>query len=164
MRLIRYRPEFLEAMLTLHRSALEGLIIGLSQEREEADLVAIEHFYLRGGGEFLLGFEDDRLVAMGGLKRLAPDSGELRRMRIAPDRQGHGLGSVLLRELEQKALEAGMIELRLETALARPHTLAFYRKHGYQETGRSYYGAVETVQFRKTLGAQNDGSFLSNED
>jgi hypothetical protein len=32
--------------------------------------------------------------------------------------------------------------------------LEFYRKHGYLETGRSFYGAVETVQFRKTLDEQ----------
>jgi len=30
-------------------------------------------------------------------------------------------------------------------------TLEFYRKHEYQETGRSFYGAVETVKFSKTL-------------
>jgi len=30
-------------------------------------------------------------------------------------------------------------------------TPEFYRKHGYQETGQSFYGAVETVQFSKVL-------------
>ncbi len=39
----------------------------------------------------------------------------------------------------------------LETARRRPLTLEFYRKHGYQEAGQSFYGAVETVQFSKVL-------------
>jgi hypothetical protein len=30
-------------------------------------------------------------------------------------------------------------------------TLEFYRKHGYQEIGQSFYGTVETVLFRKAL-------------
>ncbi len=138
-------------MLALHRSAIEGFVLGMSQQQDEADLVAIEDVYLRGGGEFLLGFIEDRLVAMGGFKRLAEDLAELRRMRIARDLQGQGYGTLLLRELERKAFQAGVRTLCLDTALRRPLTLEFYCKHGYQETGRGFYGAVETVQFRKTL-------------
>ena len=66
MHLIRYQ----ESMLALHRSAIEGLTLGMSRQQDEADLVAVEEFY---------------------------------------------------------------------------------RKHGYQEIGQSFYGAVETVQFSKTL-------------
>jgi GNAT superfamily N-acetyltransferase len=153
LRFTRYRPEFLEPMVALHRKTIEGLTLGLSRERDEADLNAVEHFYLRGGGEFLLGFLDDRLVAMGGYKRLSPDSAELRRMRVAPDLQSRGHGKALLREIEKHAHEAGIRHLRLETPLSRPFTITFYRKYGYEETGRSHYGTVETVQFRKTLAA-----------
>ena len=123
----------------------------MSQEQDEADLVAVEVFYLHSRGEFLLGFIGGRLVAMGGLKRLSDDLAEVRRMRIARDVQGRGCGTLLLRELERRAFQSGVRTLCLETARRRPLTLEFYRKHGYQETGRSFYGAVETVQFRKTL-------------
>ena len=151
MHLIRYQPEFLEPMLTLHRSALEGFILGMSQEQDEVDLVAVEDVYLRNGGEFLLGFVGERLMAMGGFKRLSDDWAELRRMRIARDLQGRGYGTLLLRELERLALQCGVRTLCLDAARRRPLTLEFYRKHGYAETGQSFYGAVETVQFKKTL-------------
>lgn len=151
MRLIRYQPEFRGPMLTLHRSAIEGFVLGMSQQEDEADLVAIEEVYLQNGGEFLLGFLGERLVAMGGFKRLTPDSAELRRMRIAPDLQGQGYGTLLLQELERRAFRSGVRLIFLDTARRRPLTLEFYRKHAYQETGQSFYGEVETVQFTKAL-------------
>lgn len=138
-------------MLALHRSAIVGFTLGMSQQEDEADLVAIEQVYLRDGGEFLIGFVNERLVAMGGFKRLTDISAELRRMRIERELQGRGYGTQLLRELERLAFQSGIRTLCLDTARRRPLTLEFYRKHGYQETGQGFYGEVETVQFSKTL-------------
>ncbi len=151
MHFIRYRAEYQEPMLALHRSALEGFALGMSQQQDEADLVAVEEFYLRRRGEFLLGCIGERLVAMGGFRWLSEGLAELRRMRIARDLQGQGYGTLLLRELERRAFASGIRTLCLDAARRRPLTLEFYRKHGYQECGQSFYGAVETVQFRKTL-------------
>ena len=151
MRLIRYQPEHQKLMLALHRSAVEEFTLSMSQQQDEADVVAIDEVYLHSRGEFLLGFIGERLVAMGGFKRLSDVVAELRRMRIARDLQGQGYGTLMLRELERRAFQSGVRTLCLDTARRRPLTLEFYRKHGYQETGRSFYGAVETVQFSKTL-------------
>ena len=148
---IRYRIEYQEPMLALHRSVLEGFALGMSQQEDEADLMAIEDLYLLDGGEFLLGFLGERLIAMGGFKRLSPDVAELRRMRIDRDLQGRGYGTLLLWELERRAYQSGVRALRLQAAKRRPLTLQFYRKHGYLESGQSVYGAVETVRFNKTL-------------
>jgi len=150
MRLIRYHDDYREPMLALHRSALVGIPLGMSQQEDEAELMAVEQVYLLGGGEFLLGFVNERLVAMGGFKRLSDTSAELRRMRIERELQGRGYGTRLLRELERLAFQSGIRTLRLAAARRRPLTLEFYRKHGYQETGRGFYGEVETVQFSKT--------------
>jgi GNAT superfamily N-acetyltransferase len=151
MRLSRYRDDYREPMLALHRSALVGISLGMSQQEDEADLVAIEQVYLRGGGEFLLGFINEGLVAMGGFKRLTDTSAKLRRMRIERELQGRGYGTQLLRELERLAFQSGIRTLCLDAARRRPLTLEFYRKHGYQEIGQGCYGEVETVQFSKTL-------------
>lgn len=151
MRLIRYRDDHREPMLVLHRRALVGIPLGMSQQEDEADLMAIEQVYLLGGGEFLLGFIAERLAAMGGFKRLSDTMAELKRMRIERELQGKGYGTQLLRELERLAFASGVRTLRLDAARRRPLTLEFYRKHGYQETGRGFYGEVETVQFSKTL-------------
>lgn len=151
LRFTRYQIEYEQPMLALHRSALEGFSLGISRSQDEADLRDIERVYLRPGGEFLVGFMGARLMAMGGFERLPDDMAELRRMRIAQDLQARGYGTLLLRELERRALQSGIRTLCLEAARIRTLTLAFYRKHRYRECGRSSYGAIETVPFTKTL-------------
>jgi len=156
MKLIRYRPEYFEPMLDLHRSArlgLEklGLDISISESEEETDLRDIEQVYLQSGGEFLIGILDREVVAMGGFQRLSRDSAELRRMRIRTDLQDQGFGSQLLAALERMAFKCGIRKLSFETAKARSLTLEFYHKHGYTETGAGFYGNVETAHFSKTL-------------
>ncbi len=134
LRFIRYQNEHQEAIIALHRSNVSGFALGMSQQEDEADLMAIAEVYLQAGGEFLVGFRDDQLVAMGGFKRLSETSAELKRMRIAKDLQGHGYGTQLLQELERRAGQMGIRTLQLETAKRRPLTLEFYRKHAYNET------------------------------
>ncbi len=151
MKLIRYQPQFQEPMLALHRSAIAGFDLGMTQQEDEADLLDLENVYIRHGGEFLLGFIGPRLMAMGGFKRLSAIGAELKRMRIARELQGQGYGTSLLQDLERRAWEAGVVRLVLESAKRRPLTLEFYRKHGYQESGQGHYGAVETVRFLKIL-------------
>jgi len=169
MQLVSYQPEYLESILELHRSAKVDLTIsisredeevdltiGISQEDEEADLRAIEQVYLQSSGEFLIGLLDGVVIVMGGFQRLSENSAELRRMRIRKDLQDRGYGSQLLRELEREAFQSGIRTLSFQTARARPLTLEFYRKHGYQETGQGFYGKVETVHFSKTLERINE--------
>ena len=145
MRLIRYEPEYQGQMLELHRSAIMRFALGMSQQEDEADLMAIDQVYLRSGGEFLIGLLYNRLVAMGGFKRLSNASAELRRMRIERELQGRGYGTQLLSELERLAFQSGIRKICLNAALKRPLTIKFYRKHGYQETGKGFYGLVEVI-------------------
>ena len=151
MQLMRYDAKFSDSILALHRSAIEGFALGMSQLKDEVDLMTIELTYLDTGGEFLLGFIDDQMIAMGGFKRLSGSRAELKRMRIQRDCQGRGYGSVILSALEGRALDFGIRTLCLETAKRRPLTLEFYRKHGYREEGVGFYGSVETVKFSKPL-------------
>jgi len=148
---IRYRSEYFEQVLALHRSAKSGLNIGISDYDEESDLRNIYKIYINNGGDFIIGLLDGAVAAMGGFQQLSGDSAELRRMRIRKDLQDHGYGSQLLHELEQMAFQRGIRQLSFETAKARPLTLEFYHKHGYQETGVGLYGNVETIHFSKTL-------------
>src|SRR5947208_16583462 len=60
MRLIRYQSEFQELVMALHRGAIEGFTLGMSQEEDEADLFAVQDVYLHSRGEFLLGFIGER--------------------------------------------------------------------------------------------------------
>jgi hypothetical protein len=43
MRLIRYCPEHQEPMLAPHRSAIEVIMLGMSRQEDEADLISNEY-------------------------------------------------------------------------------------------------------------------------
>jgi ribosomal protein S18 acetylase RimI-like enzyme len=53
------------------------------------------------------------------------------RIIVAPDLQGCGLGSALLRAVQVEAHAAGMRHLELFTGKASSQNLALYRRHGY---------------------------------
>jgi GNAT superfamily N-acetyltransferase len=160
----RYYDGHQEALIRLHRSALAGVSHGYPQEEEESDIRSIASEYLSDGGEFLIGFVDNQLVAMGGFRIVSEGVAELRRMRIAPELQGRGIGSALLERLETLAHEKKVRRLILETAASRPKTLAFYRRHGYVQVGEGRYGIQATIAFEKVLEQlpkQSTGSTLS---
>ena len=57
----------------------------------------------------------------------------------------------MLINLEEKIDKTVGRGTRLETAKVRPLILSFYRKHRYLESGSSFYGNVEAIQFMKEL-------------
>ena len=84
-------------------------------------------------GALLLARLRGQPVGCGGLK-LRPDAvAEVKRMWVAPEARGLGLGRRLLHELEQHARATGIAMLRLETNRALLEAIALYRSDGYRE-------------------------------
>lgn len=84
-------------------------------------------------GLFLVASLRQKPVGCGGLKFHADAPAELKRMWVAPEVRGLGVGRRLLRELERHAQEAGVTVLRLETNGTLAEAIALYRQSGYQE-------------------------------
>jgi DNA-binding MarR family transcriptional regulator/GNAT superfamily N-acetyltransferase len=74
-----------------------------------------------------------RPVGCGALKFHASAPAELKRMWVAPETRGLGLGRRLLHELEQHAKASGVEVIRLETNRALSEAIALYRRSGYHE-------------------------------
>ncbi|HLV97100.1 MAG TPA: helix-turn-helix domain-containing GNAT family N-acetyltransferase [Ktedonobacterales bacterium] len=72
-------------------------------------------------------------VGCGALKLHEHAPGEIKRMWVAPQARGLGLGRRLLQELERHAREAGVTVLHLETNHTLAEAIALYRHSGYQE-------------------------------
>src|SRR3712207_1485842 len=90
-----------------------------------------EDFMTPGGG-FIVGCDDDgRAVCGGGVKRLADDVCEIKRMYVVEDLQGRGVGRALLAALEDAARDLGYRRVRLDTGARQPHAEALYRSAGY---------------------------------
>ncbi len=84
-------------------------------------------------GALLVARLHGRPIGCGALKFHDGAPAELKRMWVAPDARGIGLGRRLLQELERLAREAGVKVLRLETNRALSEAIALYRSSGYRE-------------------------------
>jgi ribosomal protein S18 acetylase RimI-like enzyme len=83
-------------------------------------------------GWFVLLEDDGRVVAGGGVRRLGERVAEIKRMWVAPERRGEGLGRRLLVELEAAAADLGYGTVRLDTAASMDAALALYGRAGYR--------------------------------
>jgi GNAT superfamily N-acetyltransferase len=72
-------------------------------------------------------------VGCGALKFHADAPAEIKRMWVAPQMRGLGLGRRLLVELERSANQAGVTVLHLETNQTLTEAVELYRHSGYQE-------------------------------
>ncbi|WP_103063325.1 GNAT family N-acetyltransferase [Actinomyces qiguomingii] len=89
-----------------------------------------------------------RLIASVRLRH-SGDAVELGRLIVAPDRQGQGLGTRLLRHAEAVFPDAR--EIRLFTGEHSAANIRLYRRLGYCETGRTPAGAYQLRHFVKPL-------------
>ena len=82
-----------------------------------------------------------------------PAAVELKRMFVAPSHRGHGVASLVLRELEAWARELGFTRLVLEMGDRQPEAAAFYAAHGFTAIPLygPYVGLAHSVCLAKPL-------------
>jgi GNAT superfamily N-acetyltransferase len=85
-------------------------------------------------GIFVIGRDAGQPVSCGGVRLVAADVGELKRMYVVPAARRRGIARALLGHLEGEARTLGATRLRLETGLHQPEALALYASAGYVET------------------------------
>ena len=147
----RYEPLDHSAVVDLHH-------LGLNQDGANAgpgpwddDLDEITRHYIESGGEFLVGVVDGQLVAMGAIRPVDSQRGELKRMRVHPRYQGRGFGQLILTYLEDRARVLGFTNLVLDTTIRQLKAQALYLKNGYIETHRSLQNDQDLIFLRKDL-------------
>lgn len=96
---------------------------------------------------------DGTAVACGALRRLGPDTSEVKRMYVRPAFRGRGLARRILAELEETARRRAAARIRLETGMRQPEAIALYRSAGYVEIALfgEYVGDPTSVCFEKRL-------------
>ncbi len=85
-------------------------------------------------GTFLVGYLDGAPVACGGVRRLAPDVAEIKRMFVVRGYRGRGLSRLVLGALEDAARGLGYHRLVLETGSRQPEAVQLYLTSGYHPT------------------------------
>jgi putative acetyltransferase len=95
-----------------------------------------------GNGVFLVARWFGRPVGCGAVRILRDDSlahdlgprvGEIKRMYVAPEVRGQGVGHALLAQLEAEARALGVSRLVLETGTRQLPALALYRRAGFTD-------------------------------
>ena len=104
-----------------------------------------------GAGAFVVATSDGRPVACGGVLELEPEIAEIKRMWVHPDWRGAGLGSRLLRHLEQVAADLGYPTVRLDTNGTLVEAIAMYERAGYRHIGRYNDNPYAEAWFEKRL-------------
>ena len=84
-------------------------------------------------GVFLIGYEDGRPIAIGGVRRLDAAVCEIKRMYVVPDARSRGAGRALLAALEDAARELGYERVRLDSGPAQQHSRLLFATAGYVE-------------------------------
>lgn len=102
-------------------------------------------------GAFIVAVSDGEPVACGGLQTIAPGIGEIKRMWVEDTWRGAGLGSRVLRDLENRATALGHHTLRLDTNETLTEAIAMYERAGYQRVARYNDNPFATHFFEKSL-------------
>jgi GNAT superfamily N-acetyltransferase len=84
-------------------------------------------------GVFLVGWDGERAVACGGLRRLEDGICEIKRMYVVPAARRRGAGRALLETLEAAARELGYERVRLDAGPEQRHSKVLFAATGYAE-------------------------------
>ena len=68
-----------------------------------------------------------------------------------PERQGTGIGSILLARAEDVARSAGFTEIRLYTNEAMTANTTYYEHRGYVETHRSSEAGYNRINYTRAI-------------
>jgi putative acetyltransferase len=116
-----------------------ALITALNAELSALyDEPGANHFHLgaeqvsQGRGAFLLAYRGDTPVGCGALRLIDAETGELKRMYVAPAERGKGVGRQLLAALEAEARALGVRRLVLETGVRQGAAMALYQATGFR--------------------------------
>lgn len=145
----RFEKKDEDAVFEVHLKAIGSS--GAHLAERDADFKDIESLYIESGGEFLVGMIDGQIVAVGGLKKMTDDIGEIHKMRVHPLFQQQGFGPAILHRLEQRARELGFNVLQLDTAVLQTGAQKLYEKNGYKEYKRGEVGGFSCIYYRKML-------------
>lgn len=82
---------------------------------------------------FCVAYVNGTPAGCGALKPLGEGLAELKRFFVEQSFRGRGIASLVLNFIEDRAREAGVRVMRLETGPRQPEAIGLYRKFGYRE-------------------------------
>lgn len=144
----------LAATIALFRAYAASLDVDLAYQGFETEMAAMPGKYAPPGGElFVARHENGQPIGCVGLRALdIPGGCEMKRLYVAPEGRGLGLGKALCLQLVADARRIGYRTLYLDTLATMTNAQALYRRLGFEEIAPYYETPVPgTIFMRKDL-------------
>jgi putative acetyltransferase len=111
------------------------------------------HEVREGHGGFFVAYANEAPIGCGAIRRIDRAVAEIKRMYVAPEARGRGVGGRIVAALEAEAVRLGFSRLVLETGPRQPEAIAIYRRAGFSEIPLfgEYVGATFSVCMAKDL-------------
>ena len=112
-------------------SALNAELSALYPEPGATHFALTEEDVAPGNGIFLVARIGDEALGCGALRKWNDREAELKRMYVAKEARGRGIGRALLEGLEAEARRLGVTRMVLETGIRQTAAEGLYRSAGY---------------------------------
>lgn len=138
----------LPAIIQLFRAYAASLPIDLGYQGFEEELASLPGKYAPPHGALLIA-RDAEGAALGCVAMRPLDDGvcEMKRLYVAPEGRGAGLGRALAEAIIEAARAAGYREMRLDTLASMAGAQALYRALGFVEIEPYYDTPIEGTVF-----------------
>jgi putative acetyltransferase len=102
---------------------------------------------------FIAAWKGQDILGIASFRRVSGMYVEIKRLYVPHQKRGLGLAIKLMNALEEKAIQEGYSEARLETGIHQNEALSLYQKLGYDKAGPfgSYQEDPLSVFMRKKL-------------
>jgi GNAT superfamily N-acetyltransferase len=146
-------PDDRDTVLALFRAYIDGLGIDLGFQGVDAELASLPGKYARPAGIVLLARDETgAATGTGAYRPFTPDTCEMKRLYVAPNRRQHGTGRLLCDRLLDEARAAGYRRMLLDTGDWLAPALALYRALGFTEIPAYYHNPLPgTVYMARNL-------------
>ena len=132
-------PEDIATVADLFRDYAASLPVDLGYQDFEAELAALPGKYAPPQGELLLARDGDgEPLGCVGLRPLAAEACEMKRLYLLPAARGRGVGKALAEAVVEAARGLGYRELRLDTLATMATAATLYERMGFERIAPYY--------------------------
>ncbi|MDF2722787.1 MAG: Acetyltransferase family [Paenibacillus sp.] len=131
-------------------------------EAERADIGA---YYAAVEGECWVGvFPTGELIAVGAFRKTSGDTAQIMRLAVLPEYRGQGFGRLMLRTLEQRAVELGVVLLHLDLDDSREQARELVEQAGFSMHERRLTEGRYWTMYAKWLASSATAAQLTPEE
>ena len=140
-------PDDAAIVRTLLREYAAALPVDLDFQDFEAEVATLPGKYARPQGRLLLARRDGRVLGCIGMRPLAGNDCEMKRLYVRPGARGLNLGRLLVERLLDEARNAGYTRMFLDTLPTMETAQRLYAQLGFEETEAYVFNPVAGTKY-----------------